>query len=73
MIIDYEDSLYRGTVYRIIGSQGQEDEEYLYFAQPRDSKTKYQQMHDNALDELFEREEDLLVMKAELESNESEV
>lgn len=72
MIIADEEILYSGTVYHIVGAEGDTEEEYLYFAQPRDSKMKSQYMHDNALDELFEREEDLRVFQTCLEPDEPE-
>lgn len=73
MIIADEDILYAGTVYSTIGAQGETEEEYLYFAQPRDSKIKSQSAHSNALNELIESEEDVLLMKAKLEPNDPEV
>jgi|GEM_PF-574188 hypothetical protein len=69
MLIIDEENLYEGTVYHTIGAVGETEQEYLYFAQPRESKMKCQYMHDINSEEI-ELQKDLCVMKYELEPEE---
>lgn len=67
MIIIGEDTRYKGQNYRAIAAREENDEAYLHFLQPLESKLKAQQAHDNALDTLFEREEDVKVREASID------
>ena len=69
-IIDSE-TRHEGVNYKAIGAQGEIDEEFLYFAQPKDSMLKAQKQHDwnlNALlDKEMEEDEDSIYREASLE------
>jgi hypothetical protein len=61
MIIIDEDTRYKGENYRAIAAHEDNKEAYLHFLQPLESKLKSQVAHDDALNTLFEREEDLSI------------
>lgn len=72
MIILDEETLYDGEVYHTVGALGDNEAEYLYFAQPRSSKMKCQYAHDINSGEI-ELEHDLYVEKTTLEPDETEL
>lgn len=61
------DVLYDGKVYRAAIAQGDSDEAWIRFLQPKDETLKSQRFHDNALNYLLEQEEDIKVRKTALE------
>lgn len=67
MILFDEDAIYNGQRYRAIAAHEDNEEAYLHFLQPLESKLKSQKSHDDALNTLFEEEEDLRVRYTSIE------
>jgi len=65
-----EETMYNGTVYNAILARSNNDEEYIKFLQPRDKTLKCQDFHNNALSELLEEENDMIVVERNLETEE---
>lgn len=71
LLISYgEDILHNGEVYRAIIGEEVDGEAFIRYLQPRDDPLPAQEAHDEALDYLFEQEEDLKVVKTELSPGE---
>lgn len=62
-----EDVLYEGEKCSAILGRADEDEEYIHFLQPYSERLESQRAHDEALDTIFEREEDLSIRYASVE------
>jgi len=67
MIIIDSETRYEGRNYKAIGAHGQNEEEFLYFAQPVDMQLKSHKNHDKILNKLLDGDEDLLSRKTTLE------
>ncbi|MFB6115390.1 MAG: hypothetical protein ABEK04_03780 [Candidatus Nanohalobium sp.] len=71
MIIYGEDILHEDEVYRAISAKDtQSDEAFIKYLQPRDDFLYSQEEHEEALNYLFEQEEDLEVLEKNLTPDE---
>ena len=67
MIIIDSEARYNEENYKAIGAEGENDEEFLYFAQPIDAQLEAHRMHDKVLNALLDGDEDLIVREASLD------
>lgn len=61
MFLLYEDTLYDGEKHSAILGRADDDEEYIQFLQPCSERLESQKAHDDALETIFERVEDLSI------------